>query len=409
MQQRVGLARAFATDAEILLMDEPFSALDPLIRNRLQDELLQLQDKMHCTIVFVSHDLEEAVKLGNTITIMEGGRIVQTGTPEDIVLRPANGYVADFVAHLNPLSVLTAGDAMVADAGPGDPARTVGARVAAQGCAAVLRRDRRAGVGGAGRKGRGADQRPGGLCDAGAKRGGGGIGGTRRSDRLGPRLRRDVGTGVERPARGACPRRGWREEHACARLGRTLARARRAGPGMRDALSDRARCRTPDPERCSQKRRYEARQNTLQIQGCHPASHGQRDAGPRSSPKFKAALPRVLRRAGRGWNVHASCKPAFGGRGPLHRSFGRCARPCRTGRPRPMSDELGAELLVLVIGDGAGVAELAELGELVGDAEADGLAQRLAGMLGLLDVAVSHPPPLGKEIGEDPEYRGGRP
>ena len=118
MQQRVGLARAFATDAEILLMDEPFSALDPLIRNRLQDELLMLQDKLHCTIVFVSHDLEEAVKLGNTITIMEGGRIVQTGAPEDIVLRPANAYVADFVAHLNPLSVLTATDAMVADAGP---------------------------------------------------------------------------------------------------------------------------------------------------------------------------------------------------------------------------------------------------------------------------------------------------
>ena len=68
-------------------MDEPFSALDPLIRNRLQDELLQLQEKMHCTIVFVSHDLEEAVKLGNTITIMEGGRIVQTGKPEDIVLQ----------------------------------------------------------------------------------------------------------------------------------------------------------------------------------------------------------------------------------------------------------------------------------------------------------------------------------
>ncbi len=123
MQQRVGLARAFATDAEILLMDEPFSALDPLIRNRLQDELLQLQSEMHCTIVFVSHDLEEAVKLGNTITIMEGGRIVQTGRPEDIVLKPANGYVADFVAHLNPLSVLTAADAMVADSGPGDPAR----------------------------------------------------------------------------------------------------------------------------------------------------------------------------------------------------------------------------------------------------------------------------------------------
>ena len=125
MQQRVGLARAFATDAEILLMDEPFSALDPLIRNRLQDELLTLQEKMHCTIVFVSHDLEEAVKLGNTITIMEGGRIVQSGRPEEIVLKPANGYVADFVAHLNPLSVLTAADAMSADAGPGDPGRMI--------------------------------------------------------------------------------------------------------------------------------------------------------------------------------------------------------------------------------------------------------------------------------------------
>jgi glycine betaine/proline transport system ATP-binding protein len=123
MQQRVGLARAFATDAEILLMDEPFSALDPLIRTRLQDELLQLQDRMRCTIVFVSHDLEEAVKLGDAISIMEGGRIVQTGAPQDIVLRPANGYVADFVAHLNPLSVLVARDAMTPDPGPGEPAR----------------------------------------------------------------------------------------------------------------------------------------------------------------------------------------------------------------------------------------------------------------------------------------------
>jgi glycine betaine/proline transport system ATP-binding protein len=96
-----------------------------LIRNRLQDELLQLQSRMHCTIVFVSHDLEEAVKLGNTITIMEGGRIVQTGAPEDIVLRPANAYVADFVAHLNPLSVLTATDAMAADQGPGVATRAL--------------------------------------------------------------------------------------------------------------------------------------------------------------------------------------------------------------------------------------------------------------------------------------------
>jgi len=125
MQQRVGLARAFATDAEILLMDEPFSALDPLIRTRLQDELLQLQERMHCTIVFVSHDLEEAVKLGNTITIMEGGRVVQSGRPEEIVLDPANPYVADFVQHLNPLSVLRAGDVMRATNGAPDLARIV--------------------------------------------------------------------------------------------------------------------------------------------------------------------------------------------------------------------------------------------------------------------------------------------
>jgi glycine betaine/proline transport system ATP-binding protein len=112
MQQRVGLARAFATDAEILLMDEPFSALDPLIRAHLQDELLELQERLGCTILFVSHDLEEAVKLGNTITIMEGGRIIQTGRPEEIVLQPATGYVSEFVAHLNPLSVLRASDVM---------------------------------------------------------------------------------------------------------------------------------------------------------------------------------------------------------------------------------------------------------------------------------------------------------
>jgi len=107
MQQRVGLARAFATDADILLMDEPFSALDPLIRGRLQDELIGLQDSVHKTIIFVSHDLDEALKLGDQISIMEGGRIVQTGTAEDIVLRPANDYVGQFVRHMNPLSVLT--------------------------------------------------------------------------------------------------------------------------------------------------------------------------------------------------------------------------------------------------------------------------------------------------------------
>jgi glycine betaine/proline transport system ATP-binding protein len=112
MQQRVGLARAFATEASILLMDEPFSALDPLIRTKLQDELLQLQATLKKTIIFVSHDLEEALKIGSHITIMEGGRIVQTGAPEDIVLRPANDYVRDFIANVNPLSVLTAWNVM---------------------------------------------------------------------------------------------------------------------------------------------------------------------------------------------------------------------------------------------------------------------------------------------------------
>lgn len=112
MQQRVGLARAFATDAPILLMDEPFSALDPLIRTRLQDELLELQRKRNRTIIFVSHDLDEAFKLGNRIAIMEGGRIVQCGTPRDIFRAPATPYVADFVAHMNPLGVLRACDVM---------------------------------------------------------------------------------------------------------------------------------------------------------------------------------------------------------------------------------------------------------------------------------------------------------
>jgi glycine betaine/proline transport system ATP-binding protein len=112
MQQRVGLARAFATNADILLMDEPFSALDPLIRTKLQDELLGLQKELRKTIVFVSHDLDEALKLGNHIAIMEGGRVVQFGPPEEIVLKPANAYVREFVANVNPLNVLTAYNVM---------------------------------------------------------------------------------------------------------------------------------------------------------------------------------------------------------------------------------------------------------------------------------------------------------
>jgi glycine betaine/proline transport system ATP-binding protein len=114
MQQRVGLARAFATGAPILLMDEPFSALDPLIRTKLQDELLSLQTRLKKTILFVSHDLDEALKIGNRIAIMEGGRVVQFGTPQEIVFAPANDYVARFVAHINPLNVLRAGDVAVA-------------------------------------------------------------------------------------------------------------------------------------------------------------------------------------------------------------------------------------------------------------------------------------------------------
>jgi len=121
MQQRVGLARAFATDAPILLMDEPFSALDPLIRARLQDELLELQQKLRRTIIFVSHDLDEAFKLGNRIALMEGGRIVQAGTARDIIAAPADAYVADFVAHMNPLGVLTAADVALPGTVPGAP------------------------------------------------------------------------------------------------------------------------------------------------------------------------------------------------------------------------------------------------------------------------------------------------
>jgi glycine betaine/proline transport system ATP-binding protein len=112
MQQRVGLARAFATDADILLMDEPFSALDPLIRDKLQDELLDLQARLKKTIVFVSHDLDEAMKLGSRIAIMESGRVVQFGTAEDILVRPADAYVTEFVKHMNPLNVLRGSSVM---------------------------------------------------------------------------------------------------------------------------------------------------------------------------------------------------------------------------------------------------------------------------------------------------------
>ncbi len=109
MQQRVGLARALATDAEVLLMDEPFSALDPLIKVNMQDELLKLREKVRRTILFVTHDLDEALKVGDRIAIMEDGRIVQLGTPEEIIVNPRTEYVARFVEHADPTGVLTAG------------------------------------------------------------------------------------------------------------------------------------------------------------------------------------------------------------------------------------------------------------------------------------------------------------
>ncbi|MTH64518.1 choline ABC transporter ATP-binding protein [Paracoccus shanxieyensis] len=121
MQQRVGLARAFATEAPILLMDEPFSALDPLIRTRLQDELLELQQRFQRSIVFVSHDLDEAFRIGNRIALMEGGRIVQVGTAREIIANPVDAYVEDFVAHMNPLGVLTAEDMAEPGEAAGDP------------------------------------------------------------------------------------------------------------------------------------------------------------------------------------------------------------------------------------------------------------------------------------------------
>ncbi len=109
MQQRVGLARALATDAEILLMDEAFSALDPLIRNDMQDQLIELQSRLHKTIVFITHDLDEALRLGDHIAILKDGALSQVGTGEEILLHPADEYVARFVRDVNRARVVTAG------------------------------------------------------------------------------------------------------------------------------------------------------------------------------------------------------------------------------------------------------------------------------------------------------------
>lgn len=114
MQQRVGIARAFAADTEILLMDEAFSALDPLIRREMQEQLVELQQELGKTIVFITHDLNEAMFLGDRIAVMRDGRIVQVGTPNDILTDPANDYVAQFVQDVDRARVLTAGDVMEA-------------------------------------------------------------------------------------------------------------------------------------------------------------------------------------------------------------------------------------------------------------------------------------------------------
>jgi len=110
MQQRVGLARGLAVDPDILLMDEAFSALDPLIRTEMQDELLKLQAQHQRTIVFISHDLDEALRIGDRIAIMEGGNIIQVGTPEDILQHPADDYVRAFFRGVDPTNIISAGD-----------------------------------------------------------------------------------------------------------------------------------------------------------------------------------------------------------------------------------------------------------------------------------------------------------
>ena len=108
MQQRVGLARAIAADADVLLMDEPFSALDPLIRRQLQDEFMSLAGKMQKTTLFITHDLDEAVRIGDRIAVMKDGMIVQIGTPEQIIMNPADDYVMDFVAGISRINLIRA-------------------------------------------------------------------------------------------------------------------------------------------------------------------------------------------------------------------------------------------------------------------------------------------------------------
>ncbi len=141
MQQRVGLARGLTVDADIMIMDEAFSALDPLIRTQMQDELLELQNKLQKTILFVTHDLDEAFRLGDRIAIMKDGRIIQIGTAEEIVSKPANDYVKAFVENMDRASVLTAGSIMQPvkeNAFPGDGPRTILRKIRKNGLTGIL-------------------------------------------------------------------------------------------------------------------------------------------------------------------------------------------------------------------------------------------------------------------------------
>jgi len=132
MQQRVGLARALATDPEIMLFDEPFSALDPLIRRDMQDEVIRLQHDVRKTMIFITHDLAEALKLGDRIAIMKDGKFVQVGTPEDVVAHPADDYVADFTRDVPRAHVLTVRSIMRSANGDGEYAGDVAAATIVQ-------------------------------------------------------------------------------------------------------------------------------------------------------------------------------------------------------------------------------------------------------------------------------------
>lgn len=134
MQQRVGLARALANNPQVLLMDEAFSALDPLIREQMQDELLDLQEKMKRTIIFITHDLDEAIKLGDRIAIMKDGEVVQVGTPEEILIDPANAYVTRFTESVDRGRIVTASSIMLS--------QPVVVRIKRDGPEAILRKMR---------------------------------------------------------------------------------------------------------------------------------------------------------------------------------------------------------------------------------------------------------------------------